>query len=167
MDTYGTYGAQGGRPSLWGKSLAPLRSQPGVWHRVAGFHAPSVASYIARGLASGVEAGDFEATTRREVGGEHAPTGKAFLFVRYVGGEEYPEPEPEPVEDPYRGLGARWWRVDGTGTVLYGIPVDPVRSLGYSVLPWAEAWERVGLPCPGPEPERGSLPPEDERVSSF
>jgi hypothetical protein len=170
MSKWGNYGTAGGRPSKWAESLAELVSSPGVWHRVEGFHAPATASYLARGLAAGIEPGDYEATTRREVDGEHAPTGKAFLFVRYVGGEEYPSVGVEPEEDAravYQGLPASGWRFSSgpphNGRIVYRVPNNgnPMQGHGYRV--WEDAWANVGLPCPGPEPAREDLPPGDEQ----
>lgn len=169
MGANGSHGASGGRPSKWSEALDPLREVPGVWHVVEGHFAPSTASYIARGLASGIEAGDFEATTRTALDGEHAPAGKVFVFVRFTGGEEYPDVvEPElHVDGPYRGLKASAWKTSGAGVLYEVMQVTPTgHRLGLGFVEWDRAWRYQGHDVPPvEEPSIEELPVEHRRGS--
>lgn len=79
-------GRQAGKSEL-GRWLAALREHPGRWAkypkmRVTQHAAAAVAGTIKRGKGYGLQAGEFETTTRKAEDGKGG-----WLFARYVGAD--------------------------------------------------------------------------------
>lgn len=73
---------------VWVQRLAPFKERPGKWGKLPGYWLSPVAASIKKGEYNGVEAGEFEATTRvpKADGGKNAPPkNKVEIWVRYVG----------------------------------------------------------------------------------
>lgn len=70
-----------GSSGCWGKLLAPLREHPGRWAKVKVGNdvVRAEGSNIKRGAYAGIEAGEFEVTSRAVGDGRYA------LYARYVG----------------------------------------------------------------------------------
>lgn len=69
------------------RGLHILRDSPKKWARLGDVdRASSVAQAITKGKLAGIEPGEFEAKSRRNVDGLPLPThGRSYVYARYVG----------------------------------------------------------------------------------
>lgn len=71
---------------VWATRLSHFKDKPGEWGKIPGYWPSPVAANIKKGEYTGVEPGEFEATTRiPDPADTDAPGDTVEIWVRFVG----------------------------------------------------------------------------------